>query len=313
MNYLRSVLVTAGALPQRDENVIRVERHVTQATKNLLDPSHRTILTRYANWYVLRCFHTHQDGPMSANVAGRCRENIDMARGFLNHVASSGYSLDDCPQIIVDQWLTEQRNRRIAFVRWLKNNGHLHQVQSPDSMREKDPNHQIDPDQQLALARHLLHNPDSASIEDRAAACLILLYAQPASKIITLTTDSVEIRDDDTYLHLGPEPLLLIPPLDTLIKALPVSKPFGTASTLADKKWLFTGKNAGGHVHSRSMMHRMNQLGIYIRSSRNTALLTLAVSTPPAVFASLIGINTSTATRWAALAGASWTNYAAIR
>lgn len=142
---------------------------------------------------------------------------------------------------------------------------------------------------------------------------MILLYAQPAAKIVALTTSDIEVRDTGTYLALGPEPLLLIPPLDALIIALPVSKPFGTASTLADRRWLFTGKNAGTHLYPASLMRRMNRLGIITRASRNTALLYLAAMTPPAVFASLIGVHVNTATRWAELTGAAWSTYAATR
>lgn len=183
----------------------------------------------------------------------------------------------------------------------------------PEPVPRKDPAHEIDPAEQLALARTLLHEPDSASIEDRAAACLLLLYAQPAAKIVTLTTDDLEVRDGDTYLALGDEPVLLIPPLDALVTALPIAKPFGAASILADSRWLFAGKNAGTHLHPASLMRRMHQLGIHARASRNTALLHLASTTPPAVFASLIGLSIGTATRWASLAGASWNNYAALR
>jgi len=57
----------------------------------------------------------------------------------------------------------------------------------------------------------------------------------------------------------------------------------------------------------------MNQLGIFTRASRSTALLHLASTTPPAVFASLIGIHITTATRWAELTGSAWNTYAAAR
>ena len=60
-------------------------------------------------------------------------------------------------------------------------------------------------------------------------------------------------------------------------------------------------------------MRRMNQLGIITRASRSTALLHLASTTPPAVFASLIGIHITTATRWAELTGSAWNTYAAAR
>ena len=57
----------------------------------------------------------------------------------------------------------------------------------------------------------------------------------------------------------------------------------------------------------------MNRLGIMARTSRNTAMLHLASTTPPAVFAHLIGISIGTATRWAELSGAAWNTYAASR
>lgn len=94
---------------------------------------------------------------------------------------------------------------------------------------------------------------------------------------------------------------------------MPVAKPFGTASILADARWLFTGKNPGTHLHPASLMRRMNQLGIVTRASRNTALLYLAATTPPAVFASLVGVHITTATRWAELSGSAWNSYAALR
>jgi len=103
-----------------------------------------------------------------------------------------------------------------------------------------------------------------------------------------------------TYLRLGPEPLLLLPPLDALVTSLPIAKPFGAASTLADERWLFPGKWAGHHQHPTSLMGRLNKLGIATRASRNTAMLHLAAIVPPAVFASLIGISIG-----AALAGPS--------
>ncbi len=59
-------------------------------------------------------------------------------------------------------------------------------------------------------------------------------------------------------------------------------------------------------------MHRMNRRGIVTRASRNTALLHLASTTPPAVFATLIGIHVNTATRWAALTGSAWNSYTTL-
>jgi len=313
VNYLRAMLIAAGALPPRDENAARLHRHAASATHDIDDPELRGVLTRYARWHVVGRVKSDRHGRIPANVAGRCRGDIDIARAFLDHLTANDRDLDDCPQACLDAWITTDRGRRLGFLRWLKRGGYLPLTRLPEPAPRKDPDHEVDPEDQIALARHLLHEPDSASIEDRAAACLILLYAQPVTKIASLTTNDIEIRDGDTYLALGTEPLLLIPPLDALITALPVAKPFGTASTLADSRWLFTGKNAGTHLHPASLMRRMQNLGITARTSKNTALLHLAATTPPAVFASLVGVSIGTATRWASLAGASWNRYAAWR
>lgn len=313
VTYLRAMLVAAGALPPRDENAARLHRYATQAVADITDPELRGVLSRYARWHVAGRAKADRHGRITAHVAARCRGDIHTAHAFLDYLTDSGHTLDDCPQACVDAWLSSSRDARLIFIRWLKRGGYLRHIRLPDPVVPKHPGHDIDPDEQFALARRLLHDPDAASIEDRAAACLILLYAQPAAKIAALTTSDIETRDGDTYLALGPEPLLLIPPLDALVTALPVAKPFGTASTLADGRWLFTGKNAGTHLHPTSLMARMNRLGITTRASRNTALLHLASTTPPAVFASLIGISIGTATRWAALAGASWNTYATMR
>lgn len=313
VTYLRSMLVAAGALPPRDENAARLHRYAAEAVVDITDPELRGVLTRYARWHVIGRVKTNRHGHISSAVAGRCRGDIQTAKNFLDHLTASRHDLDHCPQTCLDAWLVTDRTRRLGFIRWLKRGGYLPLTRLPDPVPNKDPDHDIDPDDQLDLARRLLHDPDAASIEDRAAACLILLYAQPVAKIVTLTTSDIDVRDGDTYLALGPEPLLLIPPLDTLVAALPIAKPFGTASTLADSRWLFTGKNAGTHLHPASLMHRMGRLGITTRASRNTALLHLASTTPPAVFGSLIGISIGAAARWSALSGANWSNYAAGR
>ncbi|WP_409048311.1 hypothetical protein AB2L57_06050 [Microbacterium sp. HA-8] len=311
VTYLRAMLVAADALPPRDENAVRLRRYAAEAATDITNPEFRGALSRYARWHVIGRVKTNRHGHISPTTAGRAKANIQSARNFIDHLTASGHTLHDFPQAQLETWLSRDSTRRIGFIRWLKQGGYLTRCQLPDPIRQKDPSHDVDPEEQLGLARRLLHDPDAASVEDRAAACLILLYAQPVTKIAALTTSDIQVRDAGTYLTLGPEPLLLIPPLDAMVKALPVAKPFGTASTLADPRWLFTSKNAGTHLHPTSLMARMNRLGITTRASRNTALLHLAATTPPAVFASLVGIHITTATRWAELTGAAWNNYAA--
>lgn len=284
-----------------------------RAGVDVIGSAHRHVLTRYARWHVIARAKTDRHGHLTATVADRCRQEIRAAQRFLEHLNRRGHGLDDCTQADTDAWLAERRDHRIRFLRWLKNNGHLPAIALPEPTSPPGPGGRVDQDQHWAAVRWLLHDHDAATAEDRAAACLVLLYAQPVTKIVALTTADVTSTDRGTYLRLGPEPLLLAPPLDELITALPADKPFGAAQTLADRRWLFTGKTAGHHLHPSSLMRRMNQLGITTRTSRNTAMLHLASTTPPTVFASLTGISIGAATRWAEYAGGTWTSYAAER
>jgi hypothetical protein len=314
VTYLRALLVAAGTLPERDEHATRLRRFAARVIEEVSDPRDRQVLSRYARWHVVARAKPDRHAQLSHAVADRCRNEIRAAQRFLDHLATRGRTVEDCTQADLDAWLAAHRGGlRLRFLRWLLDSGHLSGLALPESTPSAGPGAAVDPDEHWALVRRMLHDEDAATVEDRATACLVLLYAQPVSRIVALTTDDLTIGDDGTYLRLGPEPLQLLPPLDALVTSLPIAKPFGAASTLADERWLFPGKWAGHHQHPTSLMGRLNKLGITTRASRNAAMLHLAATVPPAVFASLIGISINAATRWAEYAGQNWTTYAAIR
>lgn len=313
VGYLRALLVATGVLPERDEQAARLRRFAAAVIEEVTDAQQRQVLSRYARWHVVARAQPDRHGQLSPAVADRCRQEVRAAQRFLAHLAANGRAVDDCTQADLDHWLSTRRDLRIKFPRWLLDNGHLPRLVLPDPVPQAGPRSHTAHDDHWALVRRMLHDPDAANPEDRVAACLVLLYAQPVSKIVALTIDDLTIADDGTYLRLGSEPLLLPPPLDTLATSLPIAKPFGAASRLADDRWLFPGKWAGHHQHPKSLMGRLNALGITTRASRNTAMLHLAATVPPAVFASLIGISIGAATKWAEYAGSNWTTYAAIR
>ncbi|WP_203338139.1 hypothetical protein [Nocardioides limicola] len=312
-HYLRALLVATGVLPERDEQAARLDRWVTELLAGVEDLNQRKILTRYARWHVIARARPDRHGQLRPAVADRCRQEIRMAQRFLIHLDERGANLAHCRQMDIDSWITGRQGMKVRFLNWLQADGELAEVNLPVLAGPQGPGATIDQDQQWALVRRMLHDPTSASIEDRAAACLVLLYAQHVTTIVALTVDDIELTSSGTYLNLGTEPVELLPDVADLITALPIAKPFGAARTLADPKWPFPGKRAGHHQHSKSLMGRLNRLGIITRASRNTAMLHLAATVPPAVFASLVGIDVGTATRWAEHAGGNWTRYAAER
>lgn len=313
VNYLRAVLVSSGALPDRDEHATRLRRYAESVIDQVADARHRQTLGKYARWHVIARAKPDRHGQLTPAVADRCRNEIRIAQRFLAELEARGKNLDRCTQGDLDAWFATRSETRIRFPRWLLDNGQLFGLTLPEPVPGAGPREHADHEEQWELVRRMLHDQDAANAEDRAAACLVLLYAQPVSKIVALTTDDLFAGNGGTYIRLGSEPLLLPPPLDALVSSLPIAKPFGAASALADARWLFPGKRAGHHQHPTSLMRRLNQLGITTRTSRNAAMLHLAATVPPAVIASLIGISSSAATKWAEYAGSNWTTYASIR
>jgi hypothetical protein len=160
----------------------------------------------------------------------------------------------------------------------------------------------------------MLHDPNAATVPDRVAACLVLLYAQPPARIVTLTRGHAPITDDGTVqLRLGATAITVPPPLDELLTQLPATRPGGIAARLHHGDWLFPGRRPGQHLHATRLAQRLRALGVDPRADRNTALLQLAAEVPPAVLADLLGLHIGTAISWAHHAGGDWTNYAAIR
>src|SRR3546814_10253877 len=114
-------------------------------------------------------------------------------------------------------------------------------VALPGPVPKAGPRTHANPDEHWALVRRMLHDEQSAIIEDRVAACLVLLYAQPLAKIVALTVHDINTAADGTYLPLATDPWHPIPPLNAPVTALPIPNPFGSARTLADPRWALPG------------------------------------------------------------------------
>ena len=257
VTYLRALLVTTGVLPERDEQAARLDQWATTLLAGIEPAQHRQLLTRYARWHVIARGRPDRHGQLRPTVADRCRQEIRAAQRFLAHLIERGTDLEHCRQSDIDDWLADRHGMKLRFLSWLQANGELADMTLPVAPPPTGPGDRIDQDEQWATVRRMLHDPTAASIEDRAAACLVLLYAQRVSKIVALTVDDITVTGRGTFMKLGPEPVLLLPLVADLVTQLPIAKPFGAARTLADAKWLLPGKRAGHHQHPKSLIdHR---------------------------------------------------------
>lgn len=317
VGHLRTLLVAAGALPERDERIARLHRVVDDLADSMEDPADRRLLRAFARWHVIaRLRRRYTDQPVPANPAHRCRDQLAAALRFLDFLRERSQCLDNCGQADIDAWFTTQPPHvsalSRAFLAWARNQDMLNRVLTIPAAKTTQPKHFSAADERWARARSLLHDDTSGSIPDRVAACFILLYAQPVTRIAALTTEHIHQGDDGVvHLELGNADLTVLPELGRMLTQLPCEQPKGTARGLARGTWLFPGRRPGSPLHAHSISRRVRALGVDPRPDRNSALLELARELPPAVVGKLLGLHPGTAVKWAEIAGSNWARYAA--
>lgn len=316
VRHLRAVLVAAGVLDARDENLARLDAWIAERVAAVDGVEDRHIIDTYATWWVLRRHRQRgQRRPTGSTRSGR--RHITVAIALLTWLRAHDRALDTATQADIDLWAaTSSDSRRRAghdFLRWATKHRLVHDV---DITRRPDPLPAAYPDPTIAeraeQARRLLHD-DDVSLTDRVAGLLVILYAQSLSAIVRLTVDDVTAADNVVLIRLGRDPIELPEPLGVLVARL-ASDRAGRATVAADPgRWLFPGGHPGRHLHPGTLGQRLIAQGLRAGAWRTNALLDLASDTPLVVLAHLLGLHTSTAYRWLQAAGGDWTNYAADR
>ena len=317
IHHLRQLLVAAGALPQRDPNLARLERALGKLVQSLEDPADRKLLQAFARWGVLRRARALAErDEFSVIAAKNARTLAAEAARFLSWLRGRGSSFADCRQADVDLWLSTgvtARQRIVVFLRWARARGAIGDLEFPDSTASKGAPRPIDADARWAMARRLIHD-DGLDPADRVVGTLVVLYAQPVTKVAKLRRRDVVEDDGATCVRLGKELMPIAEPLGQVLRDLPWRRQVGPSGKVQGASdWLFPGRQAGLHIHPEYLRLRLGKLGIECRASRNAALLQLGAQLPAAVIADKLNVHRSTADRWVKLAGGDWSRYAAER
>ena len=314
IRHLRSVLVATGALPPRDEHMIRLEHWITAIIAGRDDPGERQLLHRYATWHALRRLRRRAgDQHVTHGQAVTVQRHVRAAITLLDWLTARGLGLGTARQGDLDTWLTSDHatHHREAgnFVRWARRQK-LTRLDFA-ATRWDGPTGIIDTEARWHHARRLLHD-DTLKPEDRVAGLLILLYAQGPAAISRLTLDHVHAGEQHVQLRLGREPVILPEPLGALLLQLTASRRGHAA--LGDQgtsPWLFPGGQPGQPISAYRLAERLRQLGLRPGPARSTALFGLAAELPAALLARLLGIHISVAVAWQRASSGDWTAYAA--
>ncbi|MFD9664865.1 hypothetical protein ACFWAY_25115 [Rhodococcus sp. NPDC059968] len=314
LEHLRSVLVSTGALPPRDENMVRLEQWITTTVAERSDPDQQQVLHRYAVWHVLRRLRGRlRDADTTHGQAASAQRIINAAIAFLDSLTDQGLTLATVGQGDLDAWMVSakpsHRNGAGNFIRWARRQK-LTSLDLPAN-RWSGPSGVIDTETRWQQARWLLHD-DTVEPEDRVAGLLVLLYAQWPAVISRLTLDHVDTNDDRTLLRLGPEPVVVPDPLAGLIRqVVGTRRGHAVIGDQGTSAWLFPGGRPGRPISAERLAERLRQLGIRSGQSRSAALFQLATDLPAALLARMLGIHLGVAVAWQRASSGDWATYAA--
>ena len=310
--YLRDLLMLHGVLPPADRQLMLFQRWLGEVLAEADRPEHRQIVERFAAWHIqrrLRRFAEH--GPVTAKQTQQARAEIRLAIAFLAWLGKRGRGLDRCGQADIDAWYAgayTARRLTHAFLRWAMRNQLLTKMRIPHQNTTNPA--PISQTQRLATIRRLL-TEDNIPLLTRVAATLMLLYAQPLTRILRLTIDDVLHQDNALSIRLGDPPAPVPEPFAGLLLRHIDQRLNLTTATNPDARWLFPGRRGGQPLTPEALENRLRQHRIPSLRGRTAAIRHLVLQAPAPVIATMLGYHPDHTARLVAEAGGTWTRYAA--
>jgi hypothetical protein len=140
---------------------------------------------------------------------------------------------------------------------------------------------------------------------------IVLLYAQPLSRIVRLTIDDVLRDGDQVLLSLGQPPSPVPTPFARLLLTWIDERDNMNTATNPNSRWLFPGRRAGQPMHPRSLAGLVNKLGVPTSPGRTAAIRQHVLEMPAPVVADALGYHPVTTAKIATQTGVTWGRYAA--
>ena len=313
VEHLRALLIAAAILPPDSARLLRHFESDVDDLLDGLDEHHRKLVNRWARWEVLAHLRRrHDEGRTLTASIGNARRRIRRTVDFLTMLQDRRRTLATTAQHDIDDWFAGPGAMRWdvrSFLGWAHRVREMPKNLVLPSRLVRPSTAPIDPEERWRIAKRLLTD-DSIDPADRVAGALVVIYAQPLSRIVTLTTSHVTVAENHVHLQLREHPLDLTEPLASLIQDLPTRRRNGAAEQLPNT-WLFAGFHAGEPLSADSLGYRLQDIGIDPRRMRAAATDQLARELAPVILAEVLGVRPATAARAVIRAGGDWANYAA--
>ena len=250
---------------------------------------------------------------MVSRQVNNATQSLRVAASLLAWLRERGRDLATCTQGDLDQWFATPpatRAHASAFVAWAVTTGRTPTLSVPKRRHQGAP--VLDDTERLDILGQLLR-PDTGTLGRRVAAMLLVLFAQPFTKIAALSVDDV-VRDGDTIgIRLGRGIATVPSPYAAMLAQLRDRRPNLNTANGPTSPWLFPGRRAGSHLRPSTLRSQVMAMGINLLAARNAALRTLVMSCPPPVVAETLGYSYQAIDRHARRAGSPYSAYAALR
>jgi integrase len=312
--FVRSMLVAAGLLPAVDQTLLDFERFVRQRLTGLAGHPHQRLLRQFGLWHQLpRMRAKAATKPLTFGAYTYAQQQFVAAESFLTWLVQTGRQTVGLAQADIDAWMPAarraDRERARGFLNWAMASRRL-----PALDVAMVPRYELEPitQQQRLDLLHRLAVDDTIALPARIIGSLVLLYAQPLSRIRTLTLDDITTDDHgEVHIGLGSPPSPVPQPFAEVLLQLSARRIYPNAPAKAEQRWLFPGRNVGQPVHYKALRTRLSSIGIPPRSTRVSALRQLVLQVPAPVVATALGFHYKTTERQNRSAAGVWNRYAA--
>lgn len=311
--HLRELLMTCGLLPAVDKQICGFERWLIAYLGGVADPEHAQIVRRYATWHLLPRLRAKADRkPVSPPARRHAHDQVRQATLFLEWLAGQRLTLAACSQSNIDSWHAEHgphdRGCLRTFLLWCMNSKLTRPFRLPSAELNRRP--PMPPQERIELLGRILTAADQP-LRSRAAAVIVLLYAQPLTRVVRLTIDDVVSDGDRVLLRLGDPPSPVPDPVADILLAWIENRTNMNTATNRDSRWLFPGRRAGQPMHPSTMGDLLKALGVLNVPGRTSAMRQHVQQMPAPVVADALGYHYVTTTKLAAEAAVTWSRYVA--
>ena len=315
--YLRALLVHCGALPDLDRQLQDFEAWLDHRLHGLADHPHERLLRQFGLWHQLLRMRTKAAlAPLTPPARTYAQLEFTHATAFCTWLAEHHHRPTELAQVDLDHYYTAlkigHRQSLRGFLNWAMTS---HNLPTLTFARTRfTTGEALTQTGRLDLLRRLVTDHDTTDRDEgdqrplrmRVAGCVLLLYAQPVTRIMTLTVDDVVDDEGSMILRLGDPPAPVPEPFAALVRRLLSQRPTDSSS-----RWLFPGRRPGQPLSYITLSHGLRDLGIPLRLARVAAIRQLALQAPAPVIADALSFHHTTTQRQTIYAGGIWNRYAA--